>query len=377
MFEKANEAKLDEGRLALLHARVEAKQDRVDAALEQLEKHFTAESSSRGTEAYTLYEELLQKKHGENEARKLLRDRLVKMYEDDSKDVALVYFLAKHLRESGELDKAAVIYDAQLKLQPALDGYQGLVAIYAEQKKLVPLLEVIGDAVSKTGSLEPLGESAEKVWQDKQLLGELVEAAREVTKEDVGNWPEGITLAVALLALSAEQLEVADTFFELSLKPEDPADEAVLLTWGLELFMAEEYERAAAVFQRAVDEKIADENPDFYFYMAGALEMAGKTDEALKAARRAAELKPDSSQFESRIPWILYHAGRYDQAQAAYLELIEKLDENHSSPGVRDTMRSSRMVLSTLCIRQDRFDEAVEWLEQVLDEFPEDIGAME
>ena len=376
MFKKANEAKLDGGRLALLHARVEAKQDHVDAALEHLEKHLEAKMSSRGAEAYTLYEELLQKKHGEKKTQDLLRDRLAKMYEDAPKDVALVYFFAKHLREAGELDKAATIYDMQLKQQPALDGYQGLVEIYAEQKKLAPLLEVLGSAVSKTGSLEPLADAGEQVWQDKELLGQLIEAAREQTKQPADKWPEGITLAVALLALSAEQLEVADTFFELSLQPEEPTDEAVLLTWGLELFMADEYERAAKVFQRAVDKKLADENPDFYFYLAGALEMAGETDKALEAAKQAAKLKPDSSQFQSRVPWILYHAGRDDEAEAAYIEFIKKMDKDHSSPGVRDSMRSARMVLSTLCIRQDRFDEAVEWLEQVLDEFPEYIGAM-
>jgi tetratricopeptide (TPR) repeat protein len=39
-------------------------------------------------------------------------------------------------------------------------------------------------------------------------------------------------------------------------------------------------------------------------------------------------------------------------------------------------MRDARLVLSNICVQENNMEEAEEWLEQVLDEFPEDIGAL-
>ena len=113
-----------------------------------------------------------------------------------------------------------------------------------------------------------------------------------------------------------------------------------------------------------------------HFYLAGALEMSGRTDEAIEAARKAAELQKDSPRFASRVAWIQYHAKRYDAARQSYLALLEKFDKNHDSPEVREVMRDARLVLSNICVIEGKMAEAEEWLEQVLDEFPEDVGAL-
>ena len=54
--------------------------------------------------------------------------------------------------------------------------------------------------------------------------------------------------------------------------------------------------------------------------------MCGRTDEALAAAGKAAELRPNSPRFSSRLPWVLYRAKRYDEAIAAYLALLARFD---------------------------------------------------
>jgi tetratricopeptide (TPR) repeat protein len=104
--------------------------------------------------------------------------------------------------------------------------------------------------------------------------------------------------------------------------------------------------------------------------------MDGRTDEAVAAARKGAELKPDDPRFFGRVAWVLYHSKRLEEAAKVYEELVEKFDDEHRSPEVRDVLRETRFILSNIAVIQQRYPEAEEWLEQVLDEFPDDIGAM-
>jgi tetratricopeptide (TPR) repeat protein len=131
------------------------------------------------------------------------------------------------------------------------------------------------------------------------------------------------------------------------------------------------------VFQRGIDQKaLPDGNPAFHFYLAGALAMGGRTDEALAAARTAAEKRKDSARFRGRAAWVLYIAKRYDEASAAYRELIREFDADHASTETRDVLREARLVLSNLAVINGDVPQAEEWLEQVLDEFPDDEGAL-
>ena len=60
------------------------------------------------------------------------------------------------------------------------------------------------------------------------------------------------------------------------------------------------------MFQRGIDLKPpAEDEPALLFYLAAALAMSDRTDEALAAARKAAELRKDSPRFCSRVPWVL------------------------------------------------------------------------
>src|SRR5437588_562621 len=83
---------------------------------------------------------------------------------------------------------------------------------------------------------------------------------------------------------------------------------------------------------------------------AGALEMNGKTDEALAAARAAAEAQKESPRFASRVAWIEYHAKRNADAKKSYAELVQKFDSVHDSAEARDVLRDARLVLSNLYV---------------------------
>jgi tetratricopeptide (TPR) repeat protein len=150
-----------------------------------------------------------------------------------------------------------------------------------------------------------------------------------------------------------------------------------MLTWGLEMLADRQYEDAIKVFRRGIDEHVLPaENPAFHFYLAGALEMAGRTDDALAQARRAAELQPDSARFQSRIGWILYHAKRNAEARQVYEDFLKRFDAGHDSAETREVLHDARLVLSNIDVLAGKMPQAQEWLEEVLDEYPADIGAL-
>ncbi len=377
MFRKANEEEANEGLLAFELARIEAARENHDAAWELLDKYFAAKLTVGGTEPYELASKLLAKKLGDaTQADASLLTRLAELYADDAANAPLAYFLADRYLAAGELGKAEQTYRSALALQETIDGYTGLLKVHLRSGDQSKLLADLGSALVKTGTLEPLGETGKAIAADKQLANRLIAAAEQKRHAGEATWGEGEALAIATLALAAKRPDVADAYFDLALAADHPPKAELMVTWGMELFMAEEFDRAASVFRRAIDENIdPDRKAIFYFYLAGPLELGGKTDDALAAARKAAELEPQSARLHSRQAWILYHAHRYDEAVTAYTDLLAQFDDKYTSDDIREVMRDARLALSNICVHQENLPEAERWLEEVLDEFPEDIGA--
>ncbi len=73
---------------------------------------------------------------------------------------------------------------------------------------------------------------------------------------------------------------------------------------------------------------------------------------------------------------MLYFGKRNDEALKAYRELIDKFDADHDSAETREVMHEARLALSNLCAMKGENTQAEEWLEEVLDEFPNDESAM-
>jgi tetratricopeptide (TPR) repeat protein len=373
MFRKADEAAPSQGVLAYNLARVDLKESKPAEALKRLQVYFDAHLDTRGTEPYSLLAKALDALKRPDELVELLE----KLRAGDPANVPLGCFLAERYRQAEKLDKAEALYAEIIGRTPAIEAYQGLVDIYRKTDKPEALLKVLGEAASKTDALDALGDPWKAVVQDRALVARLIEAARKQAKADPKALDRAARVAVAGLALETNQTDAAAEFFQLAIqaKPQDAAD--ILLAWGMGLLVQEKYPEAAGVFQRGLDAKPAAEKKSaFYYYLAGALEMAGKTDEALAAARKAVGLNEKSPRFPSRVAWILYHAKRYDEAAKSYAELVEKFEPNHESVEVREVLREARLALSNLCVLRDDLPQAEEWLEQVLDEFPDDISAM-
>ena len=291
--------------------------------------------------------------------------------------VALNFFLAEQYRKAGKPAEARPLYEAVLKKKPAGEAYRALAAIYRQAGSLDELLKLLGDVADKTESFEILEAEGKSIVGDDKLAAALFVLARKshsaATAADYS-----ALLGAAMLASQRKQFEVEGEFYNLAIRaaPKEKAGE-LLLTWGLDLSVADKHDEAARVFHRGVEEGgLPADRPAFEYYLAGELEMAGKTDAALEVARKMAVNHPHlEARYAVRAGWILYHAKRYDEAYRNYLDLLAQHDGDFSSDENRDALREVRSVLSNISSLRHKPAAAEEWLQQVLDEFPDDPGA--
>lgn len=378
LFAKADEAAPNKPMLALRLARVEAARKNREAALQKLGEYFAVKATSAGTEPYALLSKLLAEGTADPKA---ARAEVIKRLEDlrhkDEKNGPLAFYLAEELQDAGELTEAEALYQQALAARPRSEVRQRLVEIYRKQGNAEKILEVAGQAIGKSASLDSLREVAEAIAADPGLLGKLIEAARRMAKEPADKRPEGAVLVAALLALEAKQWDAAEELFTEELAASAEKKGEVLLAWGLGLLTRSEHSRAAKVLQRIVDEKLLPERSAVvHYFLAGALAMANDDVQALQAARRAVEIDPANPHYESRLAWVHYHAKDQASARRSYEELLAKYADNYKNSAVRDVVRECRLALSNVVLRQDDFPASVEYLEQVLDEFPGDAGAL-
>jgi len=395
-FRKLNDLAPDGKRLAIHVARVRLAQHRGDAALAQLERYFEGGTRSEGAAAYELLAQVLAELGREDE----LLTRLDALHAETPNDAPLGFYLADRYREENKLAAAEAAYKRLARGDTRLRAERGLVEIYRETLQVDELRGVLGGvadesfsravqlyrrtgraelllAVLRAVTEEEVASSDNDAAEEPDWVEPFLAAAERQREEDAEQLDFGADLAVALVAIDAGRYAEANTFFELALEANRREAGSLLLAWGLGLLFDEQYVLAVDVFQRGIDDRIVPLNsPDLYYYQAGALEMVDRTDDALRAARKAASLAVESAQVHSRIPWILYHAGRYEAAADAYREMVARFENDYGTEANRDVLRDARLALSNICVTLERLDEAEEWLEQVLDEFPEDVSAL-
>ena len=343
--------------------------------MEKLQVYFDKKVTSQGTSPYELLATLLKEQGHESQ----LLPKLEALHKAQPGNVPLTYFLAQRYAQLDKPQEAIPLFRGLIdgNKRPPAEAYLGLIDIYRRQHDTAALLAVLGDVVSRTGTLAALGDQAKALEADTDAITALIEFARKQRAGGTVELNYGQCLTVATLAMAAKQYDTAGEFFGMAAKAEPTKAPDVMMKWGLGLLLANEPAAASRVLERAVtDQLLPAENPAFQFYLAGALELAGRTDESLEYARRAAALSKDDPRIVSRVGWIQFHAKRYEEARKNYLALLEKFDGKYDSDEVRESLREARLALSNIDVSLHRMPEAEEWLEQVLDEYPEDVGAM-
>jgi tetratricopeptide (TPR) repeat protein len=372
-FEKLNDLAPNPAVLSLNLARVDEKANRPAEALSKLEAYF----KSRPADLTRGSLELLKTVLGDFKKADQLVPRLEKLHDALPDSAAVIQYLADRYRQAGRLADARPLYEAVIKKSPSAEAYRALVEIDRKTDQPEALLGVLGDVIEKTDSFDVLDKEGKAITDDDKLAAKLLEVARE--KHGKATADDGPALrAAAALAAERKQFDVAGEFYELALKAEPAAKAEILLPWGLALFLAEKDSEAAKVFRRGVDEsKLTDDKPSFEYYLAEALEMGGKTDEAVAVVHKMLDTKkPKDPLYAARLPWILFHAKRNAEAYQAYKDLLAKFADDYSSEDNRATLREAREALSAVCVTLHNLPEAEEYLQQSLDEFPDDAGAL-
>ena len=248
---------------------------------------------------------------------------------------------------------------------------------------------------------------------DAGLLRELVAAARKQLAAAPDKLDYGQRLAVALLALDAKQDDLAGEFFELAIKVRPQRAAAVLAVWGLGLLDEGRSAEAAKAFQRGIDSKRLRKTaplststfPPRWRRRGGSTRpwrpparprSWAKTCPSFAFVRRGFSARPsDTTRRSPPSPpcWRGLTPTSDDQTRKLRREAqsaIAKGDfqprptsacssraRTSGSPRKRATsLHDARLALADLCILSNRIAEGEEWVEQVLDEYPEDAAAL-
>ncbi|MDX1945456.1 MAG: tetratricopeptide repeat protein [Pirellulaceae bacterium] len=367
----------DKSALAHNLARVAAARPDRETALARLDEYFAAKTDTAGTEPYELLVKLLADKHADKaEAARLATERLAALHQADADNAPLAQVLAGQYFAAGKLAEATRLYAAVLAARPTGEAYRRLIEIHRRRMEYAELLAVAGRLVKEVGSLTAVESALQPLVADRAALEALLAAARRQVQDPQNPAPAEVAQAAGLIAIAGQNNDAADEFFAVALAAKDSQPAKLLEAWGLALLQANQHERAARVFRRMLEEnQLPSGEASVQFYLAGALAMIGKTDEALACAERAAELDPENPRFGARIGFVLAHARRWDAARRAELALLKRYDSRHDNAQARRIAAEARRALSNIDLARGDFPSAVEWLEQILDEFPDDPGA--
>ena len=371
-FRKSHSLAPNEALLKFNMARVAAARGHAQEALAGLQSSLDHGLAGEGSVPYQVLADVLKKVGKESE----LLGRLEKLHSAAPTNAPLSYFLADQYLKADRTEMAEPLYLQLLASSPTMHAYQSLAEIYRKGRRYEKLLALLGKAMTATGTLEVLGTEAKPLTADADLFAKLVEAGRKKVRDATSKVDSSEFGILGALAQERKQYETASEFFELALRADPSKAAEILLAWGTGLLFADRPAEAVKVFQRGLDIKaLPESSPVFQFYLAGALAACDRLEPALAAARSAEAKKNDSARFASRLPWILMRAKRYDEARQGFERLFARFGGEKDSVESLSVLREARLSMSALCVFQDRMDEAEEWLQQVLDIYPDDVEA--
>lgn len=370
-FDKQQELAPNAALHAYHTAQVEFQSGDATAALATLSAALVDLGSKRGVAPYELLVKILEKLGKAEE----VFDRLEAVRSQDASIVPATYFLANRHLAAGHLAQAEALYAELIaSAEPPLEAFRGAIEVRRQAKSVESLLTVLADMTSRNGDLDAVEKEVQALAADAALLDQLIAYAR--ARQTKGDLEFTAQYAMASVALEAKRFDVAKEFFDLALQSKPESAGAVYYAWGYGLLTREQSAAACEVFQRGIDAKVLPEgNPAYHNLLALALALDDKFDRALAVANDAQLLGEPSARVAGRVPWVYYQAKRYDDAIRGYRELLSKYDSEQDDD-TRRVLREARLALSNLFVLQGDMRQAEEWLEQVLDEFPEDVGAM-
>lgn len=362
---KTANTKQSAGNLNYNRAKILFLSEKYDEALEELQKYFDKQRTSKGRLPYQLFADILAKLNRSDE----LIGRLETMAENDSRNVSLQFFLADRLADLNELERARSIYDNMLRNGGDSSGYAGLARVLRKMQKSDELLEALGRGFARgdeaIASLEP---EIKAISEDKDLMTSLIEAGRARAKANRLKHDEAYLLARFAAAL--KEADAAAEFYELAISLNRNGTRPSIL---IQIEMADtllklrKYKLAIDVYKEILTNRQLNQMGQSLVYssLAQALANDDRPDEALEAIGKAISLDDEKARFRFFEAWIYSHAKRWDEA-------VRKFDQvMRDFPDEKEIVLQCQFILSNIYVQKGEMRKGEEILEKVLEVNPD------
>jgi serine/threonine-protein kinase len=112
----------------------------------------------------------------------------------------------------------------------------------------------------------------------------------------------------------------------------EPLSPVISLSLGLVPFFQRNYEAAARIWREVL---ATDENfPLLHYFLGQTLALLDRTEEAVAALLRAAQLAGETAENTAVLGWVLARAGRRDEAERRLAELRRMAARQYVSPAL-------------------------------------------
>lgn len=376
MFDLAEKTESNPAMNLVRQAEVAVAKKDWDRAQKELDQYFQGKEHVADALPYQLLQQVIEASAPTPEdALVQLIERLKKLHDQSPDAAALAYFLSDLYAQQDDWDKVIQMAAPLIADHPDPKAQTMLCQAYIANSQWPPLVLLLANSLGKSYDLDSIAEPLQQMIDDPAKWSAL---DKHLQGLDPAKLPLNERIGLSRLYLLANQGETAWRWAEAALADmETPEKAQLLMQFGLQAFRNDQEVIAEKAFRTAVKLGLPKSQTSlFYFYLATTLEMQGKTSDALRTAKRAALLDEESALLRSRIPWTLYHAGRTDEAVDEYEKLLDKFAGDYENRQTRQVIRDAKRLLSSIASQKKQIPEATEWLEQVLDEFPSDTGAM-
>jgi tetratricopeptide (TPR) repeat protein len=181
---------------------------------------------------------------------------------------------------------------------------------------------------------------------------------------------------LANVLFATKQFELAQRLWQASLPEEASARAASSLAWGAMLLQAERYEHAIKTFNGIPFDGLEKSTlAQIHYYLSVCYSLSKQHELAKFEIAKALLQATDNPHFLMRQAWVHYAAEDYATAQKMYEAMLKKWEHVPDS-SIREVLRDARSALSNVYVKRQLNSEALEMLEQTLDEYPQDYGTL-
>lgn len=324
-------------RRAYLQAEIDWLANHPDRARQSLDEYHQLGSSDAGLAPYRLLAQVIDPAATpQAPPSDRLLQQLEKWRDDLPEDLPLALFYAESLAKAGRPEDAQAVYRQVLSRQGVQEAYVGLLQQLIPAGSASDIVDLLIEYLSLSQSLELLNPAFKQLADDEAAVDRvLTEAQRRVDQK-----ADSSMVVLVALALATTRDDDAATRHWLELADQRPVGltSDILLQLGLDLIIAKRYALSDTVMEVGLRHAGPENRAEFYYYRCEALSQLQRQAEALEMSRLAVEHASPSLRptVESRYGWLLYRAGRVEEAEQMLLGVTSGRPRRSSPPPADD-----------------------------------------